>query len=124
MCLKRSAFSSTAARGRKSANAWGKSKWLMGMVCKSYASVEDLKKISMAIAVAINSVGVGVRKVNGSGRSILGYIQICCIVLKFFIFSTILFSLFFCEFLIDEKKNLDLIFDLVFLSFYMFLVCL
>ena len=101
MCLKRSAFSSTAAKGRKSANAWGKSKWLMRMVCKSYASVEDLKKISMAIAVAINSVGVGVRKVNGSGRSILGYIQICCIVLKFFIFSTILSSLFFCEFTRD-----------------------
>ncbi|CAN6991345.1 unnamed protein product [Brassica rapa subsp. trilocularis] len=92
----------------------------MGMVCKSYASVEDLKKISMAIAVAINSVVVGVRKVNGSGRSILGYIQICCIVLKFFIFSTILFSLFFCEFLIDEKKILDLIFDLVFYHFTCF----
>ncbi|KAF8049354.1 hypothetical protein N665_2229s0001 [Sinapis alba] len=69
--------SSIAARGSKSANAGEKkSKGLMGMARKSYANVEDLKKISMAAASAINGVGVGGRKAVGGGRSILGYRQV------------------------------------------------
>ncbi|WZZ53328.1 uncharacterized protein LOC106429438 [Brassica napus] len=66
-----------AARGSKSANAGEKkSKGFMGMARKSYANVEDLKKISMAAASAINGVGVGGRKAVGGGRSILGYRQV------------------------------------------------
>ncbi|CAH8385653.1 unnamed protein product [Eruca vesicaria subsp. sativa] len=66
-----------AARGSKSANAGEKkSKGLMVMARKSYANVEDLKKISMAAASAINGVGAGGRKVVGGGRSILGYRQV------------------------------------------------
>ncbi|KAL0742036.1 hypothetical protein Bca4012_083549 [Brassica carinata] len=69
--------SSVAARGSKSANAGEKkSKGLMGMARKSYANVEDLKKISMAAASAINGVGIGGRKAVGGGRSILGYRQV------------------------------------------------
>ncbi|CAN7058756.1 unnamed protein product [Brassica rapa subsp. trilocularis] len=66
-----------AVRGSKSANAGEKkSKGLMRMARKSYANVEDLKKISMAAASAINGVGVGGRKAVGGGRSILGYRQV------------------------------------------------
>ncbi|KAJ4902323.1 hypothetical protein Rs2_16274 [Raphanus sativus] len=69
--------SASSARGSKSANAGEKkSKGLMGMARKSYANVEDLKKISMAAASAINGVGVGGRKAVGGGRSILGYRQV------------------------------------------------
>ncbi|KAJ0234513.1 hypothetical protein HA466_0275230 [Hirschfeldia incana] len=72
---------SSSARGSKSANAGeGEKKksrgLMMGMARKSYASVEDLKKISMAAASAINGVGVGGRKAVGGGRSILGYRQV------------------------------------------------
>lgn len=73
-----SASSSIAARGSKSANAGEKKSkgGMMGMARKSYANVEDLKKISMAAASAINGVGVGGRKAVGGGRSILGYRQV------------------------------------------------
>uniref|UniRef100_A0A1J3IEF7 Uncharacterized protein n=1 Tax=Noccaea caerulescens TaxID=107243 RepID=A0A1J3IEF7_NOCCA len=73
-----SASSSAAARGSKSASAGEKkSKGMMGMARKSYASVEDLKKISIAAAAAINGGGAGGRKTGGGGgRTILGYRQI------------------------------------------------
>ncbi|CAN8232937.1 unnamed protein product [Cochlearia groenlandica] len=76
--------SSAAARGSKSASAGEmkiKSKGFMGMARKSYASVEDLKKISVAAASAINNGGGGGgggRKAGGGGgdRTIFGYRQI------------------------------------------------
>ncbi|CAH2079722.1 unnamed protein product [Thlaspi arvense] len=68
--------SSAAARGSKSASVGEKKgKGLMGMARKSYASVEDLKKISMAAASAINGAGAGGRRAVGGGRTILGYRQ-------------------------------------------------
>lgn len=72
------ASSSGAARGSKSASAGEKKSkgMMMGMARKSYASVEDLKKISMAAASAINGGGGGGRKAAGGGRTILGYRQI------------------------------------------------
>ncbi|ESQ47230.1 hypothetical protein EUTSA_v10027906mg [Eutrema salsugineum] len=72
--------SSAAARGSKSASAGEKkSRGLMGLARKSYASVEDLKEISMAAASAINGNGGGGggrKAVGGGGRTILGYRQI------------------------------------------------
>ncbi|ESQ28749.1 hypothetical protein EUTSA_v10019032mg [Eutrema salsugineum] len=75
-----------SARGSMSAGE-KKSKAMMGMARKSYATVEDLKKISMAAASAINGGGGGGRKsiggagegrksLGGGGRTILGYRQI------------------------------------------------
>ncbi|CAH8277385.1 unnamed protein product [Arabidopsis lyrata] len=78
-------LSGSASRGSKSASAGEKkSKGMMmgiGMARKSYANVEDLKKISMAAASAINGGGGGGggRKVGEGGggrRTILGYRQI------------------------------------------------
>ncbi|KAG7548400.1 hypothetical protein ISN44_As12g035890 [Arabidopsis suecica] len=73
----------SASRGSKSASAGEKkSKGMMGMARKSYANVEDLKKISLAAASAINGGGGGGggRKVGdgcgGGRRTILGYRQI------------------------------------------------
>ncbi|CAA7055615.1 unnamed protein product [Microthlaspi erraticum] len=75
-----SASSSAAARGSKSASAGEKKSkgMMMGMARKSYANVEDLKKISVAAASAINGGGAGGRKTGGvgGGRTILGYRQI------------------------------------------------
>nr|AAM63228.1 unknown [Arabidopsis thaliana] len=74
-----------ASRGSKSASAGekkSKGMMMMGMARKSYANVEDLKKISMAAASAINGGGGGGgggRKVGDCGggrRTILGYRQI------------------------------------------------
>ncbi|XP_010528488.1 PREDICTED: uncharacterized protein LOC104805574 [Tarenaya hassleriana] len=65
--------SASSARGSKSASAGEKKSRVMGMAArKSYASVEDLKKISMAAASAINGDG-GRGKAVGGGRTILGY---------------------------------------------------
>lgn len=70
------AGSASKTRGSISASAGEKkSKVMMGMARKSYANVEDLKKISMAAASAINGGGGG-RKSIGGGRTILGYRQI------------------------------------------------
>ncbi|CAE6206647.1 unnamed protein product [Arabidopsis arenosa] len=74
----------SASRGSKSASAGekkSKGMMMMGMARKSYANVEDLKKISMAAASAINGGGGGGggRKVGEGGggrRTILGYRQI------------------------------------------------
>ncbi|CAN7033030.1 unnamed protein product [Brassica oleracea var. botrytis] len=73
----------------------------MGMVCKSYASAEDLKKISMAIAVAIIGVGVGVRKSMAVAVAFLVTYKFTVSFRKFsFFHNSLKFSLFFCEFLI------------------------
>lgn len=80
-----SAASST--RGSISASAGEKkSKAMMGMARKSYANVEDLKKISMVAASAINgvggggdrrkSIGGGRKSIGCGGRTILGYRQV------------------------------------------------
>ncbi|XP_010552215.1 PREDICTED: uncharacterized protein LOC104822635 [Tarenaya hassleriana] len=67
---------SASARGSKSASAGEKKSRVMGMAArKSYASIEDLKKISRAAAPAINGHGGG-RKAVGGGRTILGYRQL------------------------------------------------
>ncbi|KAG7589173.1 hypothetical protein ISN44_As07g014810 [Arabidopsis suecica] len=81
-------FAGSVARGSVSENA-GEKKGI-GMMRKSYAAVDDLKKISMAAATAINGGG-GKRKSigggggggggrksigGGGGRTILGYRQI------------------------------------------------
>ncbi|KAL1192112.1 hypothetical protein V5N11_026832 [Cardamine amara subsp. amara] len=75
--------SSAAARGSKSASVGekkSKGMMMMGMARKSYASVEDLKKISIAAASAINGGGGGGGRKAGDGgggrRTILGYRQI------------------------------------------------
>ncbi|VVA94299.1 unnamed protein product [Arabis nemorensis] len=71
------AGSASSTRGSISASAGEKkSKGVMGMARKSYATVEDLKKISMAAASAIIGGGGGGRKSIGGGRSVLGYRQI------------------------------------------------
>ncbi|KFK33257.1 hypothetical protein AALP_AA6G351000 [Arabis alpina] len=70
---------SCSSRGSKSASVGEKKSkgMMMGMARKSYATVQDLKKISMAAASAINGGGGGGgRKVDGGGRTILGYRQI------------------------------------------------
>ncbi|XP_010440930.1 PREDICTED: uncharacterized protein LOC104724180 [Camelina sativa] len=79
-------LSGSVSRGSKSASAGekkSKGMMMMGMARKSYANVEDLKKISMAAASAINGSGGGggggrrVGDVGGGGRrTILGYRQI------------------------------------------------
>ncbi|XP_010470595.2 PREDICTED: uncharacterized protein LOC104750492, partial [Camelina sativa] len=79
-------FAGSALRGSVSASA-GEKKGIGMMMRKSYATVEDLKKVSMAAASAINgggggggggrkSIGGGGRKSIGGGRTILGYRQI------------------------------------------------
>ncbi|CAF2189139.1 unnamed protein product [Brassica napus] len=66
--------SASSARGSMSA---GDKKKRMGMSRKSYANVEDLKKVSMAADSGINGGGGGGRKsIGGGGRTILGYRQI------------------------------------------------
>ncbi|WZZ06307.1 hypothetical protein YC2023_092228 [Brassica napus] len=64
--------SASSARGSMSA---GGDKKRMGMSRKSYANVEDLKKVSMAAASAIGGGG-GRKSIGGGGRTILGYRQI------------------------------------------------
>ncbi|XP_010435727.1 PREDICTED: uncharacterized protein LOC104719495 [Camelina sativa] len=82
-----SVLSGSVSRGSKSASAGekkSKGMMMMGMARKSYANVEDLKKISMAAASAINGSGGGGggggRRVGDGGgggrRTILGYRQI------------------------------------------------
>ncbi|XP_010415249.1 PREDICTED: uncharacterized protein LOC104701298 [Camelina sativa] len=77
-------FAGSALRGSVSASA-GEKKGIGMMMRKSYATVEDLKKVSMAAASAINGGGGGGRKsiggggrksIGGGGRTILGYRQI------------------------------------------------
>ncbi|EOA33446.1 hypothetical protein CARUB_v10020921mg [Capsella rubella] len=82
----KSRFAGSALRGSVSASA-GEKKGI-GMMRKSYANVDDLKKVSMAAASAINGGGGGKRKSlggggggrksigGGGGRTILGYRQI------------------------------------------------
>ncbi|CAN8238534.1 unnamed protein product [Cochlearia groenlandica] len=59
-----------------------KSKTMMGMAArKSYANVEDLKKIATAAASAINgggrkSIGGGRKSIGGGGRNFMGFRQI------------------------------------------------
>ncbi|KAL0807030.1 hypothetical protein Bca101_099522 [Brassica carinata] len=55
-----------------------KTKGKMGMMRKSYATVEGLKKVSMAAASGINGGGGGGgrKSIGGGGRTILGYRQI------------------------------------------------
>ena len=62
--------SASSARGSMSAGGDKKR-----MVRKSYANVEDLKKVSMAAASAIGGGG-GRKSIGGGGRTILGYRQI------------------------------------------------
>ncbi|XP_010450941.1 PREDICTED: uncharacterized protein LOC104733026 [Camelina sativa] len=75
-------LSGSVSRGSKSASAGekkSKGMMMMGMARKSYANVEDLKKMSMAAASAINGSGGGGRRVGDGGggrRTILGYRQI------------------------------------------------
>ncbi|KAF8050069.1 hypothetical protein N665_2051s0004 [Sinapis alba] len=65
--------SASSTRGSMSAG----DKKRMGITRKSYATVEDLKKVSMAAASGINGGGGGGRKsIGGGGRTILGYRQI------------------------------------------------
>lgn len=75
--------SGSSVRGSKSASVGekkSKGMMMMGMARKSYASVEDLKKISIAAASAINGGGGGGgrKSIGGGGggrRSSLGYRQ-------------------------------------------------
>ncbi|CAA0320563.1 unnamed protein product [Arabidopsis thaliana] len=79
-------FAGSVIRGSVSASA-GEKKGI-GMMRKSYAAVDDLKKISMAAASAINGGGGKRRSIGGGGggrkslggggggRTILGYRQI------------------------------------------------
>ncbi|CAA7016450.1 unnamed protein product [Microthlaspi erraticum] len=81
-----SVFAGSSTRGSISASAGDKkSKAMMGMARKSYANVEDLKKISMVAASAINgvaggdrrkSIGGGRKSIGGGGRTILGHRQV------------------------------------------------
>ncbi|XP_013588538.1 PREDICTED: uncharacterized protein LOC106296852 [Brassica oleracea var. oleracea] len=66
----------SSARGSMSAGE--KTKGKMGMMRKSYATVEGLKKVSMAAASGINGGGGGGgrKSIGGGGRTILGYRQI------------------------------------------------
>ncbi|RID55421.1 hypothetical protein BRARA_G02685 [Brassica rapa] len=68
--------SASSARGSMSAGE--KTKGKMGMMRKSYATVEGLKKVSMAAASGINGGGGGGgrKSIGGGGRTILGYRQI------------------------------------------------
>ncbi|CAN7129671.1 uncharacterized protein LOC103831148 [Brassica rapa] len=72
-----SAVFGSASSARGSMSAGEKTRGRMGMMRKSYATVEGLKKVSMAAASAINGGGGGGRKsIGGGGRTILGYRQI------------------------------------------------
>ncbi|XP_002516739.2 uncharacterized protein LOC8261192 [Ricinus communis] len=63
----------TNSRGSKSANAGDKKNGLMAR--KSYASLEELKGLSMAAATAINGESRGRRGGRGIGKTVLGYRQ-------------------------------------------------
>ncbi|CAG7903972.1 unnamed protein product [Brassica rapa] len=72
-----SAVFGSASSNRGSMSAGEKTRGRMGMMRKSYANVEGLKKVSMAAGSAINGGGGGGRKsIGGGGRTILGYRQI------------------------------------------------
>lgn len=74
-----SVFSGSVSSIRGSVSASGGEKRSKGMMNarKSYATVEDLKKISITAASAINGGGGGGRRrsAGGGGRTILGYRQ-------------------------------------------------
>ncbi|CAN7053418.1 unnamed protein product [Brassica rapa subsp. trilocularis] len=71
-----SAVFGSASSARGSMSAGEKTRGRMGMMRKSYATVEGLKKVSMAAASAIGGGGGGRKSIGGGGRTILGYRQI------------------------------------------------